>query len=77
MLITSNIFNDGTWYELIMKALEAGKRVIPVRIEKFDIDGSGLEKLKSLPTMNRTVSDFPNTDSAFADIVAEIKKVVV
>jgi V8-like Glu-specific endopeptidase len=77
VLITSNIFNDGTWYELIMKALEAGKRVIPVRIEKFDIDGSGLEKLKSLPTMNRTVSDFPNTDSAFADIVAEIKKVVV
>lgn len=75
-LITSNIFNDGAWYELIMKALQTGKRVIPVRIEKFDIEGSGLEKLKSLPTMNRSVSDFPNIDSAFADIVAEIKKVV-
>lgn len=76
VLITSNIFNDGAWYELIMKALQTGKRVIPVRIEKFDIEGSGLEKLKSLPTMNRAVSDFPNIDSAFADIVAEIKKVV-
>lgn len=76
VLITSNIFNDENWYHLIMKALDAGKRVIPVKITNYGIEGSGLEKLRSLPTMNRSVADFPNADAAYADIVAEIKKVI-
>jgi V8-like Glu-specific endopeptidase len=76
VLITPNLFNEETWFQLIMGALEMGKRVIPIHIEKLDIDGTGLEKLKSLPTMNRTVSDFPNSDAAYADIVSEIKKLV-
>lgn len=76
VLITSNIFNDESWYHLIMKALDAGKRVIPVRITNYGVEGSGLEKLRSLPTMNRSVADFPNADAAYSDIVAEIKKVI-
>ena len=76
VLITPNLFNEETWFTMILSALEAGKRVIPVHIEKLDIDGTGLEKLKALPTMNRTVSDFPNVDAAYADIVTEIKKLV-
>ena len=76
VLITSNIFNDENWYHLIMQSMDAGKRVIPVRITNYGIEGSGLEKLRSLPTMNRSVADFPNADAAYADIVAEIKKVI-
>ncbi|TNE60591.1 MAG: TIR domain-containing protein [Bacteroidetes bacterium] len=76
VLITPNLFNTETWFNLVIEALANGKRVIPVYIEKLDIDGTGLEKLKSLPTMNRTVSDFPNTDAAYADIVTEIKKLL-
>ena len=75
-LITANLFREELWFTLILSALESGKRVIPVRIEQFDIEGTGLEKLRSLPTMNRTISDFPNADAAFADIVTEIKKLV-
>ncbi len=75
-LITPNLFNEETWFGLILNALQEGKRVIPIRLEKVDIDGTGLEKLKALPTMNRTISDFPNTDAAYADIVAEVKKLV-
>ncbi len=61
---------------MTLQALGQGKRIIPVRIENFDLDGSGLEKLRSLPTMNRTISDFPNSDAAYTDIVSEIKKLL-
>lgn len=76
VLITPNLFNTETWFNLILEAKENGKRIIPIFIERLDIDGTGLEKLRALPTMNRTVSDFPNTDAAYADIVTEIKKLV-
>lgn len=76
VLITQNLFNDEAWFHLILKALENGKRVVPVYIEKFDISGSGLERLRALPTQNRTVSDFPTPDAAFNDIVTEIKKLL-
>ena len=76
-LVTSHLFKDDTpWFGLLITALNNGKRVIPIRIEKSDIDGTGLEKLKALPTMNRSVSDFPNSDAAYTDIVTEIKKLV-
>lgn len=75
-LITPNIFNDENWYEIIIKALEAGKRVIPVRVANYDIEGTGLEKLRSLPSLNRSVADFPNVDAAYADIVTEIRKLL-
>ncbi|MEQ1743940.1 MAG: trypsin-like peptidase domain-containing protein [Saprospiraceae bacterium] len=76
VLITQNLFSVEAWFMLILKAIETGKRVIPVHIEKFDIAGSGLERLRALPTQNRSLSDFPTLDAAYSDIVAEIKKLV-
>lgn len=76
VLITVNLFNAPDWFELVYEALGAGKRMIPLRIEKADFEGTGLEKLKSLPSMGKAVSDFPNADSAYADIVAELKKLL-
>jgi hypothetical protein len=50
--------------------------MIPIRIEKADLEGTGLEKLKSLPSMGKAVSECANTDSAYAEIVSELKKLL-
>ncbi len=76
VLVTVNIFNSPQWFDLVSKALEQGRRVIPILIEKADYDGTGLEKLRSLPSLGRAVSDFPNLDAAYADIVTELKKLL-
>lgn len=76
VLVTVNIFNSPEWFDLVSKALEQGRRVIPILIEKADYDGTGLEKLRSLPSLGRAVSDFPNLDAAYADIVMELKKLL-
>lgn len=75
-LVTVNLFNSPDWFGLILNALEQRRRVIPIRIEKIGYEGTGLERLLSLPTLNRAVSDFPNVDAAYADIVAELRKLI-
>lgn len=75
VLITVNLFNS-EWFELVYNALGENRRMIPLRIEKADFEGTGLEKFKSLPSMGKAVSDFPNQDSAYADIVGELKKLL-
>jgi hypothetical protein len=75
VLITVNLFNS-EWFELVYNALGENRRMIPIRIEKADFEGTGLEKFKSLPSMGKAVSDFPNQDAAYADIVGELKKLL-
>ncbi len=72
-LITDN-FVSSDWLGMVWAATEAKRRVIPIRIGKADYEGTGLEKLRSLPTQNRSIADFATPDAAFADIVTEIKK---
>jgi hypothetical protein len=74
VLITVNLFNSPEWFGLVYEALGEGRRFIPIRIEKTDFEGTGLEKFRALPTMGRAVSEFPSQDAAYADIVGEIKK---
>lgn len=76
VLITVNLFNASDWFEVMYNALGEGRRMIPIRIEKADFEGTGLEKLKSLPAMGKAVSDFTNIDSAYTDIVSELKKLL-
>ncbi|MBK8556755.1 MAG: hypothetical protein IPL65_13730 [Lewinellaceae bacterium] len=74
-IITPNLFNDETpWFGMIMQALADGRRVIPIRMQKMDIDGTGLEKLRALPSQNLTVADYGNTDAAYAEIAKEIAR---
>ncbi|MEZ4891482.1 MAG: hypothetical protein R2778_00500 [Saprospiraceae bacterium] len=61
-LITVNLFNSPDWFGMVYEALGEGRRVIPIRIQRADYEGTGLEKLRSLPTQNRAVSDFANAD---------------
>jgi hypothetical protein len=76
VLITVNLFNSPDWFEIVYNAMGEGRRIIPLRIEKADFDGTGLEKLRSLPTMNRAVSEFKSPDDAYVDIVSELKKLL-
>jgi V8-like Glu-specific endopeptidase len=74
-LITVNLINSD-WFNIVYEALESGRRLIPIKIGNVDVLGTGLERLRSLPTGNRSVSDFPNQDAAFTDIVAELRKLL-
>lgn len=75
-LVTVNLFGSAEWFGMVFSALEAGRRVIPIRVEKADFEGTGLDKLKTLPSMGRAVSDFPTANDAYADIAAELKKLL-
>ncbi|MDX1911060.1 MAG: trypsin-like peptidase domain-containing protein [Saprospiraceae bacterium] len=75
-LVTVNLFNAAEWFGMVYEAMEKGRRIIPIRIEKADIEGTGLEKMKSLPTMGRSISDFPSPDAAYTDVVGELKKLL-
>ena len=75
-LITVNLFNSPEWFGMVYDALGERRRVIPIRIQRADYDGTGLEKLRSLPTQNRAVSDFANVDEAYTDIVTEIRRLL-
>ncbi len=76
VLITVNLFNSAEWFEVVYNAMGEGRRIIPIRMEKADFEGTGLEKLKSLPSMNRAVSEFKNADEAYMDIVTELRKLL-
>ena len=76
VLITVNLFNSPDWFELVFNAMGEGRRIIPIQIEKADFEGTGLEKLRSLPSMNRAVSQFNNLDAAYVDIVTELRKLL-
>lgn len=76
VLITVNLFNSPDWFELIFNSMGEGRRIIPVRMEQADFEGTGLEKLRSLPSMNRAVSQFKNLDDAYVDIVTELRKLL-
>lgn len=76
VLITVNLFNSPDWFEMVFNAMGEGRRIIPIRMEQADFEGTGLEKLKSLPSMNRAVSQFKNADDAYVDIVTELRKLL-
>jgi hypothetical protein len=76
VLITVNLFNSPDWFELVYNSMGEGRRIIPIRVEQADFEGTGLEKLRSLPSMNRAVSQFKSADDAYVDIVTELRKLL-
>lgn len=78
LLISSNIFNtNAIWLTTTLSALEKGKKVVPIHMDKADLEGTGLEKLRALPSLNRTVTDFANEEQAYSEIVEEVKRLVL
>jgi V8-like Glu-specific endopeptidase len=74
-LITPNFANDEIIFGITL-SLPKGVALIPLKIEKTNLDGTGIEKLKSLPSLGRAVSDFNNTEAGFADIAENLKKLL-
>ncbi len=78
VLVTTDLFNPTPidWFEVASHALGEGRRMIPLRIKNLGFEVPELEKLKSLPSMGKWVSDYPNQDTAYAEIVAELRKLL-
>ncbi|HND86802.1 MAG TPA: hypothetical protein PK971_00665 [Saprospiraceae bacterium] len=76
-LVTVNLLNSADWFGLVYSALEAGRKVVPIRVSKADLEGTGLEKLRFLPNKGLAVSEFPLPDDAYAEVVSELKKLLV
>ncbi len=76
VLVSADLLSSEQSFALVHESLEAGRRIIPILLRKADVEGTGLERLRSLPTMGRTISDFKNPDEAYADIVSEIRKLL-
>ncbi|MBC7775260.1 MAG: toll/interleukin-1 receptor domain-containing protein [Phycisphaerae bacterium] len=78
VLITPDLFNEKPidWFAVVSHALGEGRRMIPLRIKNLGFEIPELEKLKSLPSMGNWVSDLPNKDSAYAEIVGELRKLL-
>jgi endonuclease G len=74
-LVTVNFLNSPDWFGVVYEALQNSRRVIPIRVEIADYEGTGLEKLRPLPT-GKAVSEFPNADAAYNSIVTELKKLL-
>ncbi len=74
-LITVDLMGS-EWFGVLYDAIGEGRRIIPVRMEQADFEGTGLEKLRSLPSMNRAVSQFKSPDDAYMDIVTELRKLL-
>lgn len=78
VLITADLFNPTPidWFEVVSHALGEGRRMIPLRIKNLGFEVPELEKLRSLPSMGKWVSDFSNQDTAYAEIVGELRKLL-
>lgn len=74
-LISNNLTSgEAPWFSLMLEMYEAKKIIIPIRLQVMDLTGTGIERVRGIPSLNRTVMDFPNLDAAFADIATEIGK---
>ncbi len=76
-LISPNIFNDGAfWLGMMLKALDKRKKLIPIRLERTDLEGTGIEGVRGLPALGKTVSEYSNRELAFSEMVDEIKRLL-
>lgn len=75
-IVSVNLLASDYSFGLLQEALKSGKRVVPILAKKVDIEGTGLDKLKSLPSQGRWITDFKGEDEAYSDIVQEIKRLL-
>jgi hypothetical protein len=74
VFITPHFMNE--YHFMIQPIKESGVRIIGIRCEDTDIEGTGLETLVLLPRSERPLSESPNTDKEFVRIVQELKTVM-
>ena len=76
-LISKNLYKRDTLkIALNVEDQIPAKRVIPIRISPFDLNGTPFEKLQGLPLGGSSISDFNDIDSTLFEIVSSINKVI-
>ncbi|MFN4079675.1 MAG: trypsin-like peptidase domain-containing protein [Saprospiraceae bacterium] len=77
LILVSADFLGSDWLGLALQAQEGRKPpIIPIRLNEAVLDYTGLEKLRTLPTLNRVISQFPNPDAGFLDVVNELRRLL-
>jgi hypothetical protein len=74
-LITPNFTSNEDILNITLN-LPKNITLIPLKIETTDLDGTGIEKVKSLPSLNKFVTDFASIEAGFADIAENVKKLI-
>ncbi len=77
VLISRNLYSRQT-LQLALKVEKyvSKKRVIPIRVSPFDLDGTPFAKLQGLPMQGKAISDFDDLDKILYEIVLAIIRVI-
>lgn len=78
-LVSSDFFNSDYCFDIEMQQAfarhDAGEiRIIPVIVRPCEWQSSPLQKLKALPRDGKPISEWKNEDTAYLDIVSEIRR---
>jgi len=77
VLISSNLYKKGTMKIALSVEESIGeKKVIPIRIAPFDLNGTPFEKLQGLPVGGKSIIDYGNIDTALYETVQSISTVI-
>ncbi len=81
-LVSSDFFNSDYCYEVEMEQAlarhDAGEiRIIPVIVRPCEWQSSPLKMLKALPKDGRPISEWKNEDTAYLDVVREIRRTIM
>lgn len=82
LLISADFMASNFCYSIEMREAiakhEANQaRVIPIILRPTDWEGSPFEKLLALPSNGRPITDWPNHDQAFLDVIKGIRKTIL
>jgi len=77
ILISRNLYNRETLkIALDVEKQVSTKRVIPIRVSPFDLNGTPFERLQGLPISGRSISDSDDIDNTLFEIVNSINRVI-
>lgn len=77
ILISKNLYKGDTLrIAEKIETLVSKKRVIPIRVSPFDLNGTPFQKLKGLPMGDKSISDFRNSDQVLFEIASAISNLI-
>lgn len=81
LLVSPDFLNSSYCYDVELKrALEKHEngeaRVVPIIVEPCDWTSSPLGKLKALPKDGKAIAEWNNTNTAYLDVVQELRRIV-